>query len=394
MVFALDPSQVSAVQQDSTLSSGTFQTPEGRRLSFLEGGGRAARAIFARDWTDSPLGPIEGWPRSLRTALGMMLSSSFPKAITWGPTHITFHNDAFEPILGEKPDAIGRPFSEVWAEVWQDIKPMVDKAYAGVPSFGENYPLVINRHGYSEEAYFTFCYSPIRDDTGAVAGMMATVIETTEVVRTQRQLALLNGELAHRMRNMLTMVTAIADMSLRHAATLEEGREALGQRLAALGQAQSFLVNDADIDTEMGELVACALAPHSGLREHIRITGPGCRLRAKPGLALALVLNELLTNSIKYGALANGGMVRIAWDTPGHGDDRLFSFTWTESGAGPATPPDHEGFGTKILTRFAPLTFRGEARIAFEAGLTYQITAPYAANCIAEGIAGEALADG
>ncbi|HKT84639.1 MAG TPA: hypothetical protein VJQ77_00990, partial [Novosphingobium sp.] len=77
---------------------------------FLAGGGRAADAIYGFDWAATPLGPISVWPQLLKTVLGLMLSSSFPKAIAWGPTYITFHNDAFESILGDKPDAIGRPF--------------------------------------------------------------------------------------------------------------------------------------------------------------------------------------------------------------------------------------------------------------------------------------------
>jgi two-component sensor histidine kinase len=352
------------------------------RPSFLAGGGRASDAIFTHDWGRTPLGPMSAWPQSLKTALGMMLSSSFPKAIVWGPALITFHNDAFGPILGEKPEAIGRPFNDVWAEAWAELKPMVDKAYAGEPTYIENFPLIVDRHGYPEEAYFTFCYSPIRDETGHVAGMMDTVIETTDTVMAQRQLAMVNGELSHRMRNLLTMVTAIANMSLRHAPTLQEGREALTRRLAALGQAQALLVDETEIDANVSELVDRALAPHATLRERIQIQGPACRLNAKQGLSLSLALNELITNSIKYGALSDNGAVLITWDPGEREDGRPFSFTWTETGVAILEKPSREGFGTKVLMQFVPSTFQGKASMDFgENCFAYRITAPATVVC-------------
>ena len=181
--------------------------------AFLTGGGRAATTIARFDWAGSPLGPMEQWPQSLKTALSMMLISSFPKAIVWGPDLVTFHNDAFAPILGGKPSALGRSFSDVWQEAWPELKPMVDKAFSGEATFIENFPLVIDRHGYQEQAYFTFCYSPIRIENGEVGGMMDTVIETTQAVLAQQRLAVMNAELAHRMRNLLTMVSAVTSMS-------------------------------------------------------------------------------------------------------------------------------------------------------------------------------------
>src|SRR5690606_12595097 len=114
-------------------------------LSFLLGGGRAAEDIRQFDWAASPLGPMRLWPQSLKTALSLMLLSRFPKAIAWGRERITFHNDAFRPILGDKPPAIGRRFSEVWAEVWPAIQPMIDRAFAGEPTFIENYAMLLNR---------------------------------------------------------------------------------------------------------------------------------------------------------------------------------------------------------------------------------------------------------
>lgn len=97
-----------------------------------------------------------------------------------GPDLITIHNDAFVPILGDKASAIGRSFRDVWAEAWSQIGPIAERAYAGESTFIENYPLLIDRHGYGEQTYFTFCYSPLKGDDGKIVGMIDMVVETTE----------------------------------------------------------------------------------------------------------------------------------------------------------------------------------------------------------------------
>lgn len=340
--------------------------------AFLSGGGRAAEEIAAFDWSDSPLGPMDQWPHSLRTALGMMLSSHFPKAIVWGPELITFHNDAFTPILGEKPSAIGRPFNDVWAEVWPELKPMVDKAFAGEATYIQNFPLTIDRHGYPEKAYFTFCYSPIRRESGEVGGMMDTVIETTETVLAQEQLAVVNAELGHRMRNLLTMVSAVASMSLRHAQQLEEARTSIAQRLASLSRNQSFLIADGAVEAGIRELIEQGFDAHPHLRARIQVSGPDVRLNSRLALALSLALNELITNSIKYGALSTTtGTVDVSWDPA------VFSFAWREIGIPHAAKPTREGFGTKVLMRFVATSFNGQARMDFDGqSLLYELTAP------------------
>lgn len=345
------------------------------RPSFLIGGGRAADTIERIDWAKTSLGPIGQWPQSLKTALSMMLLSSFPKAIIWGRELITLHNDAFEPILGDKPSAIGRPFSDVWAEVWSDIQPMIDKAFAGEATFIENFKLTIDRHGYPEDAYFTFCYSPIRVENGEVGGMMDTVVETTETVLAQRRLAMTNAELSHRMRNALAMIGAIATLSLRHARSLDEARQQLSQRLAALGRTQSFLLADAVGEAPISELIEAAFSAHPTLREQIEVNGADFCLGSSQALALSLALNELITNSIKYGALSRPeGRIDVRWDCAG------FRFVWREAGVAGLEAPTRKGFGSKVLMQFVPVSFSGRARMLYASeGLTYELEGPAAA---------------
>jgi len=134
------------------------------------GQNNSAKVIDEFDWSRTSLGPIETWPISLRTVIDMMLASQFPQAVVWGPELITIHNDAFVPILGDKASAIGRSFRDVWAEAWSLIGPIAERAYAGESTFIENYPLLIDRHGYEEQTYFTFCYSPLKGDDGKIVG--------------------------------------------------------------------------------------------------------------------------------------------------------------------------------------------------------------------------------
>ncbi|RZM35461.1 MAG: response regulator [Sphingomonas sp.] len=148
-----------------------------------------AAMIRAHDWSSSPLGPIEHWPQSLRSIVSLMLASEFAMCLAWGPELGFLYNDHYARIMHDKhPQALGRRFADVWADVWSDISPLVDKALAGEASFFENLPLVTDRKGYDEHAWFTFSYSPVRDESGAIAGMFCSTYESTERVQTERAL--------------------------------------------------------------------------------------------------------------------------------------------------------------------------------------------------------------
>jgi len=160
--------------------------------AWLKGDSPMAQAIRDYPWEDSPLGPIDAWPDVLKTTVGLCLGSHFPKAIVWGTELITLYNDAFVPILGGKPVALGRAFSDVWQEAWSEIQPIAKEAFDGYATFIEDFPLVVERGGSPERAYFTFCYSPIRDHNGAVVGILDTVTETTATVVSNQRLAFLD----------------------------------------------------------------------------------------------------------------------------------------------------------------------------------------------------------
>jgi PAS domain S-box-containing protein len=156
-------------------------------LEFLTGGGESGALMRANDWSASPLGPPQAWSQSLRAVVGLMLNSKFPMFIAWGEQLSFLYNDSYIDILGTKhPSALGRPFREVWSEIWADLAPLIERALEGEATYVERLPLTMNRRGYFEQTWFTFSYSPVRDESGAVAGMHCACVEVTAQVLAEK----------------------------------------------------------------------------------------------------------------------------------------------------------------------------------------------------------------
>jgi hypothetical protein len=170
------------------MSSGAPQPDSDRtdEHSFLAAGGEMGSAMRAHDWAATPLGPPEGWPQPLKTAVGIMLQSKFPMFLTWGPELTLLYNDGYVAILGDKHPALGRRFADVWAEIWSEIGPLAERALAGEATYSENLPLLMRRKGYDEQTWFTFSYSPLRDEDGEVRGLFCACVETTATVLAER----------------------------------------------------------------------------------------------------------------------------------------------------------------------------------------------------------------
>jgi PAS domain-containing protein len=159
-------------------------------LDFLAGGGEMGARVRALDWSKTPLGPISKWPQSLKTSVSTCLNSRFPMLIWWGPQLVKIYNDAYRPLIGGKhPWALGSAGREVWPEIWSVIGPMLNQVMErGEATVSEDLLLLLERDGYAEECYFSFSYSPIRDESGRVAGVFTPVIETTDRIIGARRL--------------------------------------------------------------------------------------------------------------------------------------------------------------------------------------------------------------
>ncbi|WP_164558099.1 response regulator [Massilia atriviolacea] len=155
---------------------------------FLDGRGEMAALIRAHDWHNTPLGPIERWPQSLRTTVSLCLASNFPINIVWGPSYTQIYNDGYRIVCGEKhPAALGMDYSVCWESAWPAIGQAFEAALQGETSFLENQRMFLFRNGYLEETFFTFSHSPIRDESGGIGGLFHPVTETTETMIGERR---------------------------------------------------------------------------------------------------------------------------------------------------------------------------------------------------------------
>lgn len=144
--------------------------------------------IRSMDWSRTPLGPFDAWPQSLRTTVSLCLSSTFPILIAWGPDRIQIYNDAYRPICGElHPRSMGQAFNECWESALPAVGHVLDRAQAGTGSYIENLQMFLDRYGYLEEAFMTFSFSPIRDESGGVGGLFHPITEVTDKMLAQRR---------------------------------------------------------------------------------------------------------------------------------------------------------------------------------------------------------------
>ncbi|WP_408891139.1 ATP-binding protein [Myxococcus faecalis] len=162
----------------------------------LRGGGECGALLRRIDWEKTPLGPVERWPQSLRTTVGIVLASNYPLYLAWGPRYVQMYNDAYRPICGatKHPAALGQEASITWPEVWDTmLAPGWERIQAtGEPIRVEDLMMPLDRNGYVEECYFSYSHSPIRDESGGVGGIFAALTETTERVLNERRLRTLS----------------------------------------------------------------------------------------------------------------------------------------------------------------------------------------------------------
>ncbi|UFH57001.1 PAS domain-containing protein [Spirosoma sp. KNUC1025] len=166
---------------------------------FLQGGGEMGELTRTYDWAQTSLGPPSSWPQSLCTTLGIVLHSAFPMFLFWGNELTCFYNDAFRPSLGSagKHPALGKTGKEVWPEIWDFIGPLIQQVMTtGEPVYFDDQLVPFYRNSRVEDIYWTFSYSPAYGDDGHINGVFVTCTETTEKIRTIKQLRESNDQLA------------------------------------------------------------------------------------------------------------------------------------------------------------------------------------------------------
>ncbi|MGN2414007.1 response regulator [Pseudomonas syringae] len=183
---------------------------------FPAGDSQAAETIRSKDWNRTSLGPIEHWSTSLKCTLNLILNSPESIYLLWGADLVFFHNDAYTPILGPRKDeAIGALVTDLWADVWDQVAPLVIDAMAGKACHYKNMPLSMSRYGELEQTWWSFSFSPVIDEHGMTVGMFCITNETTQQVLNQQ--ALQENE-----RQRLDLIDKLVSLERQQTATLEQ----------------------------------------------------------------------------------------------------------------------------------------------------------------------------
>ena len=177
----------------------TKQSLMTKSLQFLSGGGEMGALMRNYNWKSSPIGPVDKWSQILRTTLSILLNSKFPMFLYWGPDLICFYNDAYRFSLGndgKHPLLLGMKGEEAWKETWHIIKPPIDQVLtSGEATWSEDQFIPIYREGEMKDAYWTFSFSPIKNEKNQTAGVFLTLIETTDKVNNLKKLEETNDQL-------------------------------------------------------------------------------------------------------------------------------------------------------------------------------------------------------
>ena len=216
---------------------------------------------------------------------------------------------------------------------------------------------------------------PLRNGHGIVTGAISVVLDVEERERSNEHQTLLIGELAHRMKNTMAMVQAIVHQSLRSAGTLAEARESVVSRFEALVRAQDLLTN---ADWRLTYLDAVTRSALELVNQNGRLAIEGCPIEigARAALSFTLVLHELATNALKYGALSvPEGRVEVSWRATTNETGRCVIFTWNEIGGPAVIQPTRKGFGTRLIDSMGR-SFGGQSELRYDpSGVSWQVSA-------------------
>lgn len=218
--------------------------------------------------------------------------------------------------------------------------------------------------------------SPFHDEDGNVVGAVNMMMDISAHQRSAAAQQLLINELNHRVKNSLATVQSIVAQTLRRAPDLTSGLEAVESRIMALARMHDVLTQEQWESAGLEDIIVSTLSTHSPRSGQFAVGGPVTRLAPKSSLAVAMVLHELCTNAVKFGALScDAGRVSVSWSVEQLGERRRLQMVWTESGGPTVTPPVRRGFGSRLIERGIANELGGKAQLAF---------APNGVTCIME----------
>ena len=217
---------------------------------------------------------------------------------------------------------------------------------------------------------------PRLSSSGEFLGMIGVNIDISERQRADAQRELLLAELNHRVKNTLAVVQAMAHQTFRSAGVAKEPRQAFENRLMALAAAHNLLTESNWESAPLSDIARDTLHADGIYKGRVDVAGPRALLPPREALAIAMVLHELATNAVKYGALSNDrGRVRFEW---ARGEGPVLILLWTESGGPPVEAPERRGFGSVLVERSLKEDLGGEVVLDYRReGLRCEIVLPW-----------------
>jgi PAS domain S-box-containing protein len=287
----------------------------------------------------------ELWYRDLLNAL--------PAAVytTDAEGRITFYNEAAVEFAGRRPEV-----GEMWCVTWKlfnldgtplphDQCPMAVALKEGRPIRGAE---AVAERPDGSRVIFTPYPTPLRDAAGNVVGAVNMLVDITERKTAEARQELLTNEVNHRANNLLSVVQSI--VRLTRSGDVDSLRDAINGRIQALARAHSLLAKSRWLGADLQHLVSEELAPYMGDEARAWVSGTMLPLRPAAAQSVALIIHELVTNAVKYGALSNAeGRVHIDWRRSK--DD--ITIRWREDGGPPAQAPTTRGVGSTVIERAA-----------------------------------------
>jgi two-component sensor histidine kinase len=258
-------------------------------------------------------------------------------------------------MIGVGREIIGKTVAEAVSEVVrQGFIKILDNVYStGEPFIAKNLSVELNRgpEGEMQTRLIDLVYQPMRSEDGSVTGILVQAQDVTQLRAEEERQTLLSHELGHRLKNQLAMVQAIASQTLRTAPDIATARKRLSDRISVLSDAHDTILEGGRGSSTVRQLVGQMTALHDDLANpRFAASGPDLRIGSRPSLSLSLILHELATNAVKYGALSvASGRIDLRWRVGGVQRNR-FELEWIESGGPAVVAPATNGSGMRLIS--------------------------------------------
>jgi PAS domain S-box-containing protein len=295
---------------------------------------------------------------------------------------IIFANDAFLSLTGyAREEVLGQGFNFLMAQ-GADAEALgrIKEEFEG---HGDGGSEIRYRRKDGSEFWAGLFICPVRDEGGDIVQYFASFVDLTRHKDEEARSSMLINELNHRVKNTLATVQAIVWQALRTGSDPSVIREAIESRLFALSRSHDLLTRENCRGAGLLDVIHDALEPFAGMdgrAERVVMSGENIRVPPRMALALGIAFNELATNAVKYGALANEtGSIRIEWNVETTQSGPRLILQWRENGGPSVTPPTRKGFGTKMIERGLAHELKGSVQFDYRRNglaVTMDIPAP------------------